>query len=73
MKIRTQDALRCVEFGDCYVAGDRTGISVFVRTPNNPDSIHAGSYEDEERAKGVIQEIGQAYSDGTKLFYMPVK
>lgn len=73
MKIRTQDAMQCVEFGDCYVVADSFGVRVCIKTPNNPNVILAGSYGDEARARGVLMEIIQAYMGEERLFYMPLE
>lgn len=73
MKIRTQDGRQCVEFGDCYVISDPIGIGVCVRSVGDQVSVLAGNYADVARAKGVIQEIAQAYEQEKRLFYMPVE
>lgn len=73
MKIRTQDATQCVEFGDCFVVSDSFGVCVCVRTLSDHIAVTAGNYEDVARAKGVVLEIGQAYEKDQRLFYMPLE
>ena len=65
--------MRCVEFGDCFVEDDGFGATVCIRTPNNPNTVLAGSYESVSRAKAVLQEVIYAFVNGEPMFYMPAE
>lgn len=73
MKIRVQDGSRYVDFGDCYITDHGERAAVYINSQYTPVSIVAGVYEDNARARGVLQEIGQAYGEDQRVFYMPVE
>ena len=73
MKIRTQDARRFLDFGECHIENCNSGTGVYIKTRYNQEAILAGVYEDDARAKGVLYEIGLAHSGKTKVFYMPME
>lgn len=72
MKIRTQDARQYIEYGEAYTADYGGRSVVFVRTRYQPKPVLAGIYEDEERSKGVLYEMGTAYKNQERIYYMPV-
>ena len=71
MKIRTQDAKQYLEYGEAYTAYCGGRSAVFVRSRYQPKSVLAGTYEDEERSKGVLYEMGMAYKNHERIYYMP--
>lgn len=73
MKIRTQDAKRFLDFGECYISACRQGSGIFIQTRYNQKAVLAGIYEDDSRAKGVLYEIALAHSHRERVFYMPAE
>ncbi len=71
MKIRTQDARQYLEYGEAYTADYGSGSAVFVRTRYQSESVLAGIYDDEARSKGVLYEMGLAYKNQERIYYMP--
>lgn len=73
MKIRTQEANKVLEFGEGFVEKRGYEGGVFIRGRYGRDTVLAGIYEDESRAKGVLQEILYAYEIRKPVFYMPLE
>lgn len=73
MKIRTQDARQIFEFGESYVKKWSNGSGVFVKGRYDRNAALAGIYEDEARAKGVLQEMLYAFEGRKPVFYMPAE
>ncbi|WP_312427116.1 hypothetical protein [Lacrimispora sp.] len=71
MKIRTQDARRFLELSECYIEDCMNGCGIYVKSRYSRNSVLAGKYEDEARAKGVMHEICIAESRLERIFYMP--
>lgn len=73
MKIRTQDAKQYVEYGEAYIERYGNRSAVFVRTRYQSKPVLAGFYENEERSKGVLYEIGLSYKSQDRIYYMPAE
>lgn len=74
MLIRTQAADKLLRFGEAHIAyNGKGGYGVYVQSRYKGESVAAGNYPDEARAKGVLYEAALAHEQGTKVFYMPVE
>ena len=71
MKIRTQDSMSYLEFGEVYAADYHGSGAVYVRSRYNNRPALAGVFSDLSRARGVVWEAGEAYRRGDRIFYMP--
>lgn len=73
MKVRTQNMMQCVEFGNCHIVADGFGVRLCIESPNSRNVALAGNYGSEEIAKGVLQEMIYAFAKGEPVFYMPAE
>ncbi len=75
MKIRSQDGNRYMDYGEVYAAPwrgqGRAALYALNEFHENPVCI--GIYDDMDRARGVLYEIGLAYQNGERVFYLPVQ
>lgn len=73
MKVRTQDATRYVEYGETFASyyGKDGEAGVYMVNLLHQKPVLLGIYEDMERARGVMYEIGVAYQNHERVFYAP--
>lgn len=71
MKIRTQDGNGIYEFGSVWIGRHQHGSVICSRSFGESTAAMLGVYEDEARARGVLQDIDTYYQKGKKIFYMP--
>jgi hypothetical protein len=71
VKVYTQNKGAVYDFGNVWVSEYYCEFVIFNRLANTEKSCILGQYSTEERARGVLYEMLDAYKRKERIFYMP--